>query len=238
MKRLAVLLAAAWLLAAPIPVLAFTPRAGDAVVVTETITDDLYAAGGTVEVSGTVDGDVVAAGGSVTLSGPVSGSVLAGGGNVHVSGAVGRSLRAGAGTLRLGGRVATDALLAGGSVEVQREAEVGRDLLATGGSLRITGAVGRNAFLSGGTVIIGGRIEGEVTVEADRLTVLSSARVVRAGAEPSPYLAQIVGTLLLVLLIAVPFLGWVVRLVAVLLGVGTVWAGIWATRQRPAPAAS
>jgi cytoskeletal protein CcmA (bactofilin family) len=315
---------------------------------------------------------VVAAGGSVTLSGPVSGSVLAGGGNVHVSGAVGRSLRAGAGTLTLGGRVATDALLAGGSVEVQRDAEVGRDLLATGGSLRVTGAVGRNAFLSGGTVIIGGRIEGDVTVEADHLTVLSSARVggrlryrsnrpaeiqegsqiaggvevmprrvrprsafrafpfvlawrvtealwllviglvllivapravtrvserirrgfgyslltgfilvivlpvaavivaltflgiplalllmllygatliaaqifpaawlgrwllsrvARVGAEPSPYLAQIVGTVLLVLLIAVPFLGWLVRLVAVLLGVGALWAAIWATRQ-------
>jgi cytoskeletal protein CcmA (bactofilin family) len=377
MKRLAVLLAALWLLLVPLPVLAFTPRAGDAVVVTETITDDLYAAGGTVEISGTLDGDVAAVGGSITVSGPVSGSVLAGGGSVSISGAVGRNVRAGAGTLMLGGRVATDALLAGGKVSVQREAEIGRDLLATGGNVRFSGAVGRNAFFSGGTILIAGRIEGDATVEADRLRVLSSARiggrlryrvsrpveiqegsqitggaeqmprrvrprsmlrsfpymlawrvtetlwllvlglvllvvapravarvserihrgfgyslltgfilvvvipvaavivaltfvgvplaivlmllygatliaaqvfpaawlgrwllgrVARAGAEPSPYLAQIVGTLLMVLLIALPFLGWLVRLVAVLLGVGSLWAGIWATRQRPAPA--
>ncbi|MGH2454486.1 MAG: hypothetical protein ACRDF5_12160 [bacterium] len=375
MKRVAVLLAALWLLVAPLPVLAFTPRGGDAVVVSETIDDDLYAAGGTVEVSGTVNGDVAAAGGSVTLGGPVSGSVLATGGNVTVSGAVGRNLRAGAGTLTLRGRVATDALLAGGNVLIQPDAEIGRDLVATGGSLRVNGAVGRNAFVSGGTVVIGGRVGGDVTVEADRLTVLSSARiggrlryrtsrpaeiqsgsqivggteqlaprarargmvrpwpfilawrlaeavwllviglvllviaprgvarvserigrgfgyslltgfilmvvipvaavivaltfvgiplgiilmllygvtliaaqvfpaawvgrwllgwVGRAGAAaPSPYLAQIVGTLLLVLLIAVPFLGWLIRLVAVLLGVGALWAAIWATRQRP-----
>jgi cytoskeletal protein CcmA (bactofilin family) len=372
MKRVAVLLAAAWLLGAPVPALAFTPRAGDAVIVTEPIADDLYAAGGTVEVSGTVEGDIVAAGGSVTLSGSASGGVLAAGGTVHLSGAVGRSVRAAAGALTLGGRVTADALLAGGSVAVQREAEVGRDLLAAGGSLRITGAVGRNAFLSGGTVVIGGNIEGDVTVEADRLTVLSSARVGgrlryrsnrpaeiesgsqiaggteqlprrvrprgafrtfpfifawrvtealwllvlgllllviapravsvvadrirrgfgyslligfilaivlpvaaviaaltflaipvailvgllylatliaaqifpaawlgrwllgrvrRADAEPSPYLAQIVGTILLVLLIAVPYLGWLVRLVSVLLGVGALWAAVWATRR-------
>lgn len=381
MRRVAFALAALWVLTAPLPVMAFTPRAGNAVVVSEDLRDDLYAAGGTVEVSGSIDGDAVVAGGSVTVSGPVSGSVLAGGGSVRVSGGVGRNLRAGAGTLAVAGRVGTDALLAGGNVQVEGNAEIGRDLLATGGSVQLSGAVGRNAFLSGGNVVIGGRVEGDVTVDADRLTVLASARIqgrlkytsnrpaeIQEGAQisggverlsqrlrprrmvrpfpfgfvwrlveglwllalglvvlaiapravarvaerirsrfgyslltgfvllvvvpvaaiivaltfvgiplgavlmllygatlisaqifpaawlgawvlrrvgrggaaaPSPYLAQVVGTLVLVLLIAVPFVGWLVRLVALLLGFGALWAVIWATREQPAaPAAA
>ncbi len=379
MKRVAPLLAALMMLAAPVTALAFTPRAGGQVIVSEPIADDLYVAGGSVEVSGTVEGDVVAAGGSVTVSGSANGGILAAGGTVNLSGAVGRSVRAAAGTLTVRSRVTADALLAGGTVEVQRDAEIGRDLLAAGGNVTVTGGVRRNAFFSGGAVVIGGSIEGDVTVEAERLTVLSSARVggrlryrtsqpaeiqsgsqiaggteqlpararprsafrafpfvlawrmtealwllvlglvllviapravsvvsdrirhgfgysllvgfilvivlpvaaviaaltflgipvaalllllylatllaaqifpaawlgrwllgrvARSGAEPSAYLAQIVGTILLILFIAVPYVGWVVRLVAVLLGVGALWAAIWATRQPASPMAA
>ena len=48
-----------------LPAMAFTPRTGQAVVVSEALHDDLYLAGGTVTATAAVDGDVVAAGGTV-----------------------------------------------------------------------------------------------------------------------------------------------------------------------------
>ncbi len=371
MKRLVIILGALLVLTAPIPALAFVPRAGQTVVFSESLEDDLYVAGGTVDVTGTVDGDVVAAGGTVTLSGPASGGILAAGGTVRITSAIGRNLRAAAGDLTVGGRIGTDAVLAGGSVTVDQASQVGRDLVAMGGSVRVLGSVSRNAFLNGGDVIIGGTIRGDVEVQADRLTLLPSARIQgklrysadrpaeiqsgaqvtggieqrlrpaaprryyrpfafrfagrvmealwllaigfvalavaprgvprvaervrrqfglslltgfillvvvpvaallvaftvvgiplsivavllylatlypgqifpamwlgnwilrslgRAAAPPSPYLAMTVGVVLFVIVVTVPFVGWLLRLVALLAGFGALWAAVWATR--------
>src|SRR3989337_2905575 len=135
MKRLIIILGALLVLIAPIPALAFVPRAGQTVVFSESLEDDLYIAGGTVDVSGDVDGDVVAAGGTVTLSGPVSGGILAGAGTLRISGTVGRSIRAAAVDLSVSGRIAADAVLAGGSVAFEQSAEAGRDLVAAVGTV-------------------------------------------------------------------------------------------------------
>ena len=335
------------------------PRGGQTVVFSESLEDHLYIAGGTVDVTGNVDGDVVAAGGTVTLSGPASGGILAAGGTVRITSAVGRSLRAAA------------AALAGGSVTVDQAAQIGRDLVAIGGSVRVLGSVSRNAFLTGGDVIIGGTIQGDVEAQADRVTLLPSARIqgklrysadrpaeIQSGAQitggieqtprpaaprryyrpfafrfagrvmealwllaigfvalavaprgvprvvervrrqfgfslltgfillvvvpvaallvaftiigiplsivavllylatlypgqifpaqwlgewvmrslgrgsgpPSPYLAMTVGVVLFVIVVAVPFVGWLPRLVALLVGFGALWAAVWATR--------
>src|SRR4030067_3260414 len=111
MKRLVIILGALLVLTAPIPALAVVPRAGQTVIFSESLEDDLYVVGGTVDVAGTVDGDVVAAGGTVTLSGPASGGILAAGGTVRITSAIGRSLRAAARGLTLRGRVNTGAML-------------------------------------------------------------------------------------------------------------------------------
>lgn len=355
------------------PALAFEPRAGDTVLVSESVDDDLYATGGTVEVTGTVNGDVVAAGGTLRLSGPATGSVLAAGGRIRIGGRVGRTVRAARGSVTVSGPVGTDAVVAGGSVEVERTAAVGRDLVAAGGNVLVDGTVDRNALLSGGRVVIGGTIRGDARVTADRLVVASTGRILgrlrystdqppeiqpgaqvaaservpvarrrprlmlpgprlpfagrllewvwllvlgivllavapvagrraveRVGrhfpwsllvgflllvavpaaavlamitiigiplgiallllylatlypaqvipatwlgdrllgaltrARPSPYLALLVGTLLLVILVALPFVGWLVRLLALLVGFGALWASVWIGR-RPTP---
>jgi len=58
-----------WIGALACPVMAFVPRSGSTVVVSQAIHDDLYLAGGTVMTTAAVDGDVVAAGGTVDLTG-------------------------------------------------------------------------------------------------------------------------------------------------------------------------
>ena len=161
----------------PWPAYAFVPRAGENVAFSQAIQDDLYIAGGTVTVTGTVDGDVTAAGGTVTVIGRVSGALLVAGGTVEIGGSVGRSIRAAGGTVRLGATAGTDAVLAGGNVTVADTGRVGRDLVAGGGSVRITGTVGRNALVGGGNVVIGGSVQGDVDVQADRVVVLSTARI-------------------------------------------------------------
>ena len=177
MRKLSLVIVVGLVLALPLPALAFVPRGGSTVVVTESISDDLYVAGGTIEVSGQIDGDVVAAGGTITLSGPVSGGILAAGGTVSIRGATGRTIRAAAGNLTVGGRIDADAVLAGGNVTVEQAAEIGRDLVAVGSSVQVTGTVRRDARLTGGTVTIGGGIEGNVEAHADRIIVLPTARI-------------------------------------------------------------
>ncbi len=49
----------------------------------------------------------------------------------------------------------------------------------------------------------------------------------RSGQTPSVYWALVVGTAALILLFAIPLIGWVVRLLAVLAGFGALWAVTW-----------
>lgn len=161
----------------PLPAFAFTPLAGDIVVFSRTIQDDLYIAGRSVTVNGTIDGDVAAAGGDVELDGQVSGDALAAGGTLRIGGAVGRSLRASAGTLNVDARIGRDAVLAGGTVNVSQAAQVGRDLVVGGGSITLSGTVSRDAVIRGGTVVIGGTIQGNARVRANQIVLLPTARI-------------------------------------------------------------
>jgi hypothetical protein len=53
-------------------------------------------------------------------------------------------------------------------------------------------------------------------------------------AHPSVYLALVVGSVILVLLFAIPYVGWLVRLVTVLVGFGAFWVVVWsAVAGRP-----
>jgi cytoskeletal protein CcmA (bactofilin family) len=161
----------------PLPAFAFTPLAGDIVVFSRTIQDDLYIAGRSVTVNGTIDGDVAAAGGDVELDGQVSGDALAAGGTLRIGGAVGRSLRASAGTLNVDARIGRDAVLAGGTVNVSQAAQVGRDLVVGGGTITLSGTVSRDAVIRGGTVVIGGTIQGNARVRANQIVLLPTARI-------------------------------------------------------------
>ncbi|MDR5682403.1 MAG: hypothetical protein QN163_00020 [Armatimonadota bacterium] len=164
--------------AASSPALALTPRAGQTVVVTGSIQDDLYAAGGRVSIRATVDGDVAAAGGSVYVDGPVSGGVLAAGGSVRVGPTtVGRTVRAAAVGVSVGAQVGGDVVAAGSAVTVETTAGVGRDVAVSGGNVWVLGEVSRNLWAAAGTVTIAGSVGADAHVEADRIVLLPTARI-------------------------------------------------------------
>jgi len=171
------ILSVLWIGAVPLPALAFAPRTGQTVVVSEALQDDLYVAGGTVTATAPVDGDVVAAGGTVHLVGEVSGGVLAAGGALTVDGAIGRTLRAVGGAVTIDSRIKSDAVLAAGTVRVGSAAQIGRDLVIGGGSVNVSGTVGRNALIGGGDVVIAGAIHGDTEIQASRIILLPTARI-------------------------------------------------------------
>ncbi len=177
MKWVVLVLIGVWCLAIASPALAFVPRAGNVIVVSEPIQDDVYLSGGTVGVVGAIDGDLAAVGGTLTLAGPVTGSILAAGGTLMIEGPIGRTLRAAGGTLRVASRITGDAVLAGGNIEVAQTAEVGRDLVAAGGTIALWGSVKRNALLSGGRILIRGTIQGDADVRGNQVVIEKGARI-------------------------------------------------------------
>ncbi len=58
---------------------------------------------------------------------------------------------------------------------------------------------------------------------------------VRKGSTPSVSWALVVGVTILVILYAVPFVGWVFRLLAVLAGLGSIWLAVWRSTRMRAP---
>lgn len=175
MRGVAIALVLCWSIVAPSPAVAFVPRAGSVVVVSEPIQDDVYISGGTVQSGASVDGDMAIVGGTVTVTGPVTGSVLAAGGTLTFGGTIGRNLRAAGGTVNITSRIASDAVVAGGTIDIAHNAEIGRDLVLTAGTMQVSGMVQRNAFMSGRRVFISGTILGNTDVRASSLVLLPTA---------------------------------------------------------------
>jgi len=54
----------------------------------------------------------------------------------------------------------------------------------------------------------------------------------RLGQGLSPYVGITVGVIALVILVSLPFVGWIFRLLALCVGFGALWAAIWRARTR------
>ncbi len=157
------------------PAAAFVVRTGDVITISDSVSDDVYAAGTTITVAGTVDGDLAAAARTVELTGRVTGGILAAARDVHVGGRVDRAVRAVAQTVSLSGEVGTDAVVAAGEVSVPEGARIGRDLMVAGGDIRVAGDVGRYLRAVGGTVVVAGRVGKGLRVDARRLVIMPTA---------------------------------------------------------------
>ncbi|MGH2348061.1 MAG: hypothetical protein ACRDFT_01190, partial [bacterium] len=55
-------------------------------------------------------------------------------------------------------------------------------------------------------------------------------RLQPGAANRSPYMEMLVGVVIVVVLVSLPYVGWIFRLVALLAGFGALWAQIWAAR--------
>ncbi len=143
----------------------------------EVLEDDLIVAGGTIMINGDVSGDLIAAGGNIEVAGRVDDDAWITGGSLIIDGEIGDDLRAAGGDIRLRGSVADNAMIAGGTVTASSNSDVGGDLDVAGGSIEIAGHVGSDLSCGGGSVVIGGAVDGNATIYADKIQILQSARI-------------------------------------------------------------
>jgi hypothetical protein len=122
---------------------------GDNISVDSPVDDDVFAAGDTVTINAPVAG-VVLAGGNITINAPVSGDVLAAGGQIVVNSDVGGKIVAAGGEIDVSGN-ATNAVLAGGMVNIHPDTVISKD-----------------AVIAGSSVINAGTVAGNLTVRAEQ----------------------------------------------------------------------
>ncbi|MBN1762799.1 MAG: hypothetical protein JW878_06970 [Methanomicrobia archaeon] len=148
MRRRFVLIAIILMLLVP-QTLALQMLSGDNISVDSPIDDDVFAAGDTITINAPVAG-VVLAGGNITINAPVSGDVFAAGGTIVVNSDVDGKIVAAGGEIDLSGS-ATNAVLAGGMVNIRPDTVISKD-----------------AVIAGSSVINAGTVAGNLTVRAEQ----------------------------------------------------------------------
>lgn len=166
----------ALLLALPLVSLASEFRVGDqpTVKTEEKIVNNLYMAGGSVKSSGTVEGDLIAAGGNLIITGNIGGDILAAGGDINILSNAGGDIRAGGGNISIMGKVGGDVVLGGGQINIDGPGVSG-DVAIGGGNIRIDAPVSGGLRIAGGNVYINAPVAGNVVIEAEKVTLGSSA---------------------------------------------------------------
>jgi cytoskeletal protein CcmA (bactofilin family) len=162
-----------------VPVLAFDARSGMAITVAsgEVVEDDLYVAAESIIIDGTIDGDLWAAGNTITVNGIVNGSVMAAARIVNINGDITHAVRAVVETININGDVGGDVMAGCGKANIAATARVGGDLLFGADIAGIDGPIEGNIKGSGREVTISNGVNGNVELEVERLTILSTANI-------------------------------------------------------------
>lgn len=139
--------------------------------------DNYYAAGNHVEITTPKGADVIVAGRQIDIARPVAGDILAAGWRVVLSDRADDDVRIAAGDVNVDAPVAGDLTIAGGDVTIGSRTSVrGRSWLS-GGTVRLNGVFEREVRVAGATVQIAGEIRQPLTVTAETLEILPSARI-------------------------------------------------------------
>lgn len=180
--------------------------------------EDRIVAGQRALFSGAVGGDLVIAGGEAVVVEPVGGDLLAAGGEVRIDAEVGQDVYAAGGArVALNADVKRNARLAGGKVEIGHRASIAGNATVAGGDVMVLGDVLGQLAVAGGRIYLNGRVAGNVDASGGEIELGPAARI---GGNT--------------LLSAIPVLGWLVWLAALLGGMGMLLLQLRAsTRASP-----
>jgi cytoskeletal protein CcmA (bactofilin family) len=154
---------------------------------------DLYIAGRTVEIATEVRGDLVAAAQHLNVTRAVSEDLIVVGETLHLNGPVGDDVRAAGRLITLSAPLGGHLVAAGGQITLSAGASTGSWAWLAGRVLQVLGDVGGELKAAGQEVVIGGTVEGDVTVYAERIRVLEGAQIRGAfayGSEQEPQIAD------------------------------------------------
>lgn len=155
------------------------------------IEDDLIVAGRNVRVEGEVTGDLLSFCRSSSIIGSVSNSAFNFSQYFDVSGQIKGSLTTFCQSLTLSGRVGRNLNAFCANLFITREAVIEGQLTAFSGDLDLEGQVKKGLRARSGEVVISGTIDGDVNIEADKLTILEGAVINGSLKYKSPKQAKI-----------------------------------------------
>jgi hypothetical protein len=141
------------------------------------IDDDLIVACGTLQSEAVVKGDLISASNRFVQSGIVEGSIIAGAKDIDISGQVNGSVRGFAQNISIDGKVNRNVIGFCATLNVKPDADIGGDLTAFCGELNLDGNVGKGLRGSVGTLIISGTVNGSVSIKADEVTLMPTAKI-------------------------------------------------------------
>ncbi len=154
---------------------AYQYRKGGDVYLTGDFQEDLFVMGSTLNFDGSIVGDILAAAYGITIDGSVDGNVLAAGQKVTINGEIRRSLRCAGQNVNITSKIDGDVVIFAADATLTDDAIIGRDISIHSGGAFLDGVVTGKAYVSAGTVTIAGRIDGDVTILADRISVTPDA---------------------------------------------------------------
>jgi cytoskeletal protein CcmA (bactofilin family) len=144
---------------------------------TAVIPDDLFIAGGNIKLDGIVEGDVICACNSLVQNGLILGSLNSGSQDLDVLGEVKGSVRGGAQNITVNGKIGRNLIALGYSLDIKPGAEIEKDITAYCGKMSLDGKLGGSLKGSVGELIISGVVNGDVSVKAEKITLMSTARI-------------------------------------------------------------
>jgi len=143
--------------------------------ITGRIGEDLSVFAGNVDVDVQVDGDIRIAGGSLVVAGRVAGGAEIAGGSVEVTMDIGENAELAGGYLQYSGTIAGSLDTAAGVLEIEEGSVISGPADMAGKTLMLGGHFLDNVDAVAEEVIISGRIDGDVEIEAEHLTIESGA---------------------------------------------------------------
>ncbi|MFQ6003701.1 MAG: hypothetical protein ACE5KJ_08140 [Candidatus Zixiibacteriota bacterium] len=154
-------------------------RAGENFLFPDTliIDDDLIIAGGTIKSDATIRGDLISGSNRLVQNGIVEGSIIAGAKDLDILGQVNGSVRGFAQNINVNAKVNRNLMGFCAALNIKPDANIGGDVVAFCGELTLDGKVGKGLRGAMGSLIISGTVNGDVSVDADKITLLPTAKI-------------------------------------------------------------
>lgn len=159
------------------PLLAFRFQSSDEIYMSGDIQEDLILAAGTVNFDGNLIGDLLAASRTLSFDGVIDGNLNAAGQRIAINGEIRRSLRAFAQSINIGSRVDGDVIAFANEVTLGSDAVIGRDIAAYGSEVFLDGMIMADAYVYANIVTVTGRIGGNLTIKANKISIAPGAYV-------------------------------------------------------------
>jgi cytoskeletal protein CcmA (bactofilin family) len=143
----------------------------------DTVGDDLYLGTREAVLDGVVTGDLIVAAQRYIMSGSILGSLNSASQYATVQGKIGNSARLFAQRITIDGQIAGNLIAFGSDVELDNSSSIGRDAVLMGSDISVSGVIGGNMLIRGDQVIVSGTITGDADIQAERITIVSPARI-------------------------------------------------------------